>query len=231
VSRDEQDPTSSERRRAIGRALLGLLVGLAVGLGLTYLAMGDDPELPRRGADAPSDRDLLLGTWGRSQRATYTLEGSFRRTPEEGEVVDDPLVVVQRGEDRIALGYGSWDGVVDGRSVRCLRSGRSGGFRDCTVGGAVDRDEASRAELRELARLTDPESPVYRVTTLGRGCFLLRVVDGELPTAHGRRARYCFDSHTGALTRVRIEHADAVDEVIVTSITQEVDPADLPPTA
>jgi len=213
------------------RALVGLVVGLAVGLGLTYLAIGDDPDRPRGGDDVPSDRDVLLATWGRSQRATYTLEGVFRRTPDEGEVVDDPLVVVQRGEDRIALGYGSWDGVVDGRSVRCLRSGRSGAFRDCTVGDQVDRDEANRVELRELERLTGPGSPVYRVTALGRGCFLLRVVDGQLPTAHGRRARYCFDPQTGALARVRIEHADAVDEVIVTSLTPDVDPADLPPTS
>ena len=145
-------------------------------------------------------------------------------------MLDDQLVVVQRGEeDRIALGYGSWDGVVDGRSIRCLRTGRSGEFRDCTVGGAVDREATNRAELSELARLTDPDAPVYRVTALDGGCFLLTVVEGQLPTAHGRRGRYCFDRATSALARTRIEHTDAVDEVIVTSLSGEVDPADLPP--
>jgi hypothetical protein len=228
VNRVEKDPMPSDGWRAVRRAGVGLVVGLAVGLGLTWFVVG-------RGDDAPSagrgDRARLLAAWERSQHATYTLEGSFRRTTDDGNVVDDPLVVVQRPPDRIALGFGSWDGVVGGRSVHCVRIGRSGAFRDCVVGEEVDRVATDRAELEQLSRLTSGESPEYRVTDLGGGCFLLRVADGRLPTPYGLRSRYCFDPATGALARTRIEHEGAVDEVVVRSLTGEVAPEDLPATA
>lgn len=228
MSRSEKDPTTSDAWRAARRALLGLVVGLAVGLGATWWAAdrSDDPPRAER-----SDRDRLLAAWKRSQRATYTLEGAFRRTTEGGTIADDRLVVVQSPPDRIALGYGSWDGVVAGRGVHCLREGRSGEFRDCVVSDAVDRVVTDREEVERLARLTSGESAAYRVTALDEGCFLLRVAEGRLPTPYGRRARYCFDRATGALARTRVEHDDAVDEVIVSSLTGRVDPADLPRTS
>src|SRR5215218_6276748 len=151
VTPTEKDPMSRTGWRAGRRVVLGLVVGLAVGLGASWWLDGPSHTEPSPSAERQhGDRSRLLAAWRRSASATYTLEGVFRRTTEERGPVDDPLVVVQRGTDRIALGYGSWDGVVDGRGVHCLRSGRSGPFQGCEVGEPVDRDEEVRAELDRL---------------------------------------------------------------------------------
>jgi hypothetical protein len=209
---------------------MGLAVGLVVGLGVAFLAMGRS-EGPDHGDRGPSDRDRLVSAWARSQRATYTLEGTFRRTSHGRRVVDDPLVVVQRPPDRIALGYGSWDGVVGGRSVHCLRTGRHGPYHGCVDGGPADLATEDRDDLAQLRRMTAGRSPAYRVTALDGSCFLLRAAEDRLPTPYGRRARYCFDRETGAMTRTRVEHDDAVDEVTVSSVAAVVSTVDLPPSA
>jgi hypothetical protein len=179
--------------------------------------------------DPAAARSALVAAWQRSQHATYTLEGRFRRTTSDGDrVVDDPLVVVARPPDRIALGFGSWDGVVGGRSVHCVRDGRHGAFTGCSMGGRVDRAAQLRDELDQLAELTAGRSPAYRVRRRGDRCFVVDVAPGHLPTPYGRRTRWCFDRATGARAATRTEHDGAVDEVVVARIRPRADPTDLP---
>ena len=56
------------------RAIVGVVVGFAIGVGLTFLVIGDDPDAAPASGGKRTDRERLLAAWARSQRATYTLE-------------------------------------------------------------------------------------------------------------------------------------------------------------
>ncbi len=217
-----QDPTTTHSWRA---RLVALAVGLLVGGAIAWVAV---PRHDRSAAVEPSNASqakALLGAVRRSERATYAVEGTFRRTTDDGKSISDHEVIVQRPPDRLVLGFGAWSGVVGGRAVQCVRDGRHGAFRSCTtppVAASVPSEEV------RLRRLLEGDDPLYRASELGSGCYQLRLVrDVEIEPEYGKRAVLCFDRATDAPSRRRIEHAHATDDTRYDTISGRVDPADL----
>lgn len=223
-----QVPTSSRPGRV--RLFRGvLLVALALsGTASGWCALGrraDERREPARDAGAE-----FVAAWQRSLSSTYRAEGRFRRTVAGEQLIDDPLVIVQRRPDRITLGFGSWDGVVGGRAVHCEREGRTGPFVNCYTGEPADQVALDRAEMEEIRSLVLGPQRRYDVgTSSSEGCY--QVVGRPpvpLATRFGDRAEVCFDPSTGARRRVRVERADAVDITILSEITDDVGASEFP---
>lgn len=226
-----QVPTSARTGRAqrTGPRVAFLVLLAAGGTVFGWWALGarDDPS-PRPGADAGSD---FLVAWERSLVSTYRAAGTFRRTVGGEQLIDDPLVIVQRRPDRITLGFGSWDGVVGGRAVHCEREGLDGPFRDCYFGEPADQEAMDRSELGEIRELVS--GPRRRYDTTRRPgtaeCFDL-VARSPVPLAarFGDRAEVCFDPRVGARRRVQVRRGDAVDLTELTEVRREVPGSDFP---
>jgi hypothetical protein len=217
-----QDRTTSRRWRT---RLAALVAGVLLGVAVAWAAWGGHP---RAGAVEPSNRAqerALLAAVRRSEHATFTVEGSFRRTSDDGKRIEDPEVIVQRPPDRLTLGFGTWSGTVGDRFVRCVRDGRHGPFTSCT---SPPRPAPLPDEDVRLRQLLEGDQPLYRASDLGSGCYQLRLIrDVELEPEYGKRAVLCFDRSTNAPTRRRIEHAHATDDTRYDRVSARVDPADL----
>ena len=202
------------------------MAGVLVGVAVAWVAWGGGHS--HAGAVEPSNRvqeQALLAAVRRSERATFTVEGSFRRTTDDGKHVEDPEVIVQRPPDRLTFGFGGWSGTVGGRTVQCVRDGRHGPFTSCAT---PPRPAPTPDEAVRLRQLLEGDQPLYRASDLGSGCYQLRLIrDVELEPEYGKRAVLCFDRSTNAPTRRLIEHAHATDDTREDHVSSRVDPADL----
>jgi hypothetical protein len=217
-----QDPTTSHPWRT---RLAALVAGVLVGGAIAWVALHGHAHTVAVEPSNTIQERALLGAVRRSAHATFTVEGSFRRTTDDGKSIEDPEVIVQRPPDRLALELGAWTGVVGGRAVQCLRDGRHGRFTTCTT---PPRPAPVPNEEVRLRQLLDPDHPLYRASDLGSGCYQLRLVaDVEVEPEYGKRAVLCFDRSTNAPTRRRIERAHATDDTRYDRISPRVDPADL----
>jgi hypothetical protein len=217
-----QDPTTSHPWRTRFAALAaGIIAGGAIAWAVWH---GHTPV----NAVEPSNKaqeQALLAAVERSERATFTVEGTFRRTTDDGRTIEDPEVIVQRPPDRVALGFGAWSGVVGGRVVQCVRDGRHGAFRSCTTPPKPSPIPAEEVRLRQLL---EGDQPFYRASDLGSGCYQLRLIRAvEVEPEYGQRAVLCFDPTLHAPTQRRIEHAHATDDTRYDHVSARVDPADL----
>lgn len=188
------------------------------------------------GSRADAARDLLAAI-RRSHAATYTAEGTFERTPSSGSPITDEVVVVQDPPQRMALGYGSWDGVVDGRGVHCIRDGRDGAWLDCEASLApsgrpapTSLEDLQAEQTDEVEDLIGGDDPLYGVERDGDGCFVMTLQGpSRFPPPYGQRTRWCFDATSGATSLRRIEHADATDVTRYDRIRAGVALSDFPP--
>jgi hypothetical protein len=217
-----QDPTTERGWRS---RVVALVVGAGIGVALAWVAWPSrDHVVAREPSNREQTRELLAAVRA-AQRASFTEEGTFRRTTEGRTSIDDPEVVVQRPPDRMAFGFGGWSGTVGGRAVQCSRDGRHGPYLACST---PPRPAPVADEVARLRQLLGGAHPLYRASALGGGCYQLRLVaDVEVEPEYGQRAELCFDPATNAPTRRRIEHANATDDIRYTVVSSEVDPADL----
>ena len=210
-----------------GGAVLGVAVGalLTVLVAVTGIADHEDPVTrPEAGAD-------FVDAWRRSRVSTYVAEGEFVREASGGRRLASAVRIVQRPPDRLVTGAGSVSGRIDGRRIAC--STDEGGELVCREGGAVGPyGEAVEAEVAVVADAVRARRGAYTVTsedTDGRRCYdLVRRPDAPpAAPAWGRRARFCFDTSTGAPAETVIRRPGSVDTTVMTRIEPEVTDGDL----
>jgi hypothetical protein len=136
----------------------------------------------------------------------------------DGRQLTSASQVVQRWPDRISRQFGSVTGTIDGREQNCATD-ISGVFSCTPIGDPVAdpaavADKALQAELTRFGEYFSATSPpLYEVNPDGKGCFRFtqRVLYPDPP--YGERARFCFDTDSGALVLLRRELRNGTIEV------------------
>ena len=224
ASEEGPGPTATSRgsARPVVLLVVGLVVLVAVGVGVRLLAR-DDESAPVTGAEAA---DQFVAAYTRNLDATYRIEGEFTRTATDGRTLSSAYLAVQRPPDRLQRSLGSTSGVVNGRTINC--STPTGGTYSCGAAGEATPWEEERAEvLGALDQYVRGDDPVYAVTADGSGCFDLVRRRTEQDASFGRRARICFDETHGGYKRLEVEHdGGVVDVMLATRIVGDVTAAD-----
>lgn len=166
-------------------------------MGTALFAAPLPAEEPPGGEPTPAARRAeLLDRWERWRRAPLTFREVTVRSAGERSSEEEALVA-QRFPDRVVWTGGSASGRVGGRGVGC----DVGPPPRCHDAGPSDADAELAVELDELRAATSGPDPAYRLSTLGEGCFRLRLVRDEVRPAFGSRLDVCFDDESGVLRR------------------------------
>ena len=241
------DASGSSDGRLVRLVGAGLLVGLVAG-SLFAWAMRDsppagDPVPPLAGDTAPewsaADAGDFVAAWERSRTETYLAISSWRRVTAAGDEMSRVRVVAQRPPDRVLSSGRSLSGTVDGVTVQCDElvddPGAESGEPDeaevaCSEvdGGftAEDFQALVDEEVSAMWAYVEGDSPLYRVSRDG-DCYDLRLLRSMIAPPYGQRARFCFDSETGASTEIQVERPEATDTLELLSVTAEVTDDDL----
>ena len=151
------------------------------------------------------------------------VQGTFSRQLPDGDRLQSPMVVAQRGDQRLVSRLGGVEGFDGGDRIRCVPE-VSGTTRCDRIADGVDAETRRREELETWADYLSGSPPYYRILRTDDGCYEL-VLTRALPTADfGTVARFCFDERSGALATTRIEYSNGlVERTEAESIATTVD--------
>ncbi|HSL56423.1 MAG TPA: hypothetical protein VK866_01140 [Acidimicrobiales bacterium] len=224
------DGAGPDRGPGVWAVALALAVGAILGAALALVGRDDGARLaapPASDSVVESDAAAasFLAAWERSRTATYLVESTFVRTTPTGASVAAASTVVQRPPDRLVAQGGSVSGWLDGRRRVCDTTPEGVRCQELDVEGSWAAEVA--AELEILTGYVSGAAPLYRVATDDAGCHRLRLARAVLAPPYGRRALWCFDAATGAVSRLEIERREATDVVVADRIVAAVTDADL----
>jgi hypothetical protein len=176
---------------------------------------------PAGSVRGPAAADAFLATWRQSRSATFVVDSAFTRTLPDGNRLEQTVHVVQRPPgDRLTIGFGSIEGRLGGKIVRCA-SAPDGTSRCVTGADAVAYDSEVDAEVSGLERYLRGDRPLYTVIEFsdapGR-CFRLDLALALPSPPYGNHALFCFDEATLAPSLTVIERDEATDRTQATAI-------------
>lgn len=179
----------------------------------------------------PEAAERFLAAWSASLEGTYVTVGRFERVRDDDRVLEGSMYLAQRPPDRVEAAFGSLDAVLAGHRVACAEDDAQQ-VRCRTADAARGADADARSELDRLRGLvTETDAEVvapYRVSDVGGGCFVLTLRFGLPAAPYGDRARFCFDSASGARVRSEVQReGGVVDRFTVDQLAVEVTDADL----
>lgn len=210
----------------IRAAIAGLVVGVvaAAAVAATRGDAGDGKRNSNAHADAAA---TYIADWRRSQLGTWKVVLHWQRTA-GGSRLDDEIRTAQRPPDRLSVALGSVDARQGDRRLACAAV--ADGHLVCRDAGAAppwDRDvNAGEAVLRQ--QLLGPQR-LYDVTSTSAHCYDFRLRLTYPAPPYGRRARFCFDTETGAPTLRDIDRAEGRDVQEAVSVSGQVTDRDLAP--
>lgn len=195
-----------ERRRAIGRSVAALLVGAVAALLTVGVVLAPEDE-PRSNTDV---RQEFIDRWEAWRRLPVSyVEETTRRSGDDSTT--ERVDVAQRFPDQIVHNGRQVSARLDSRLVGCGPD--DAGVVTCLDNGGYRPDDELEIELDRFRDETAGAQPTYRLSSLGSGCYRLRLLVEEFRPRWGDRLDVCFDERGVVRREVRMH--DGVRIVVV----------------
>jgi hypothetical protein len=206
------------RRSRAGAA--GVLVGTTIAV-VVVLSWPSEPDV----VEGPEAATAFVEAYERSRLVDVYVGSEFRRELPTGQM-EGVHELAQRPPDVVRRQLGAFQGHIGGRSIVCDPDPQDTVV--CLPGAPVTQsyDEQVAEEIDRWTNYFIGDTPYYRVTEAGDGCFDLSMFQYLAASPLGVSARFCFDDETGALVYREVRHEDEMVEVSTAVEVRAVTDAD-----
>ncbi len=209
---------------------IGMALGIVIATAVCVVTEEDPPTTavaalttttvdPDAAGEQAALVDAFLDAWFRYRTSDLSIEWSFERRRDDGEVLTSTALLLQRPPDRLYGLLGSVSGTYEGTLVNC--DALSDERRCFQTASSAEYLEQMRAEQGTRSTFFLGQPPLYQLAAAGPDCFDVTSLGVASFYPWGQSAQFCFDPATGALRSSTIDYGELVEifEALIVSAT------------